>query len=98
MQKFSFYFNEFKKCSLIFLQTFLKYLQIFPKHFQSLEFLFSAIICVNSLFTLIGSFLVWPIITKMKEFDIGVDLVNVFDLLSMSILTIISGVVTVIIV
>jgi hypothetical protein len=87
MQKFSFYFNNFKK-----------YLLIFLKHLQNLEFLFNAIICINSLVALIGNLFVWTSIAKMDYYYKGEDLVIVFDLFSMSSLTIISGVVTVIIV
>ncbi|CAB4463965.1 hypothetical protein RhiirA5_426151 [Rhizophagus irregularis] len=87
MQEFPFYFNKFKEYLLILLQTFLKNL-------QSLEFLFRAIICVNSLVALIGNFFVWTKISKLKDVNKGAVLVEVFDLFSMSILTIISGIVT----
>ncbi|CAB4412553.1 unnamed protein product [Rhizophagus irregularis] len=58
------------------------------------EFLFSAIICVNSLIALIDNIYVWTKTTKMEDFNKETALVNMLDLFSMSILTIISGIVT----
>lgn len=83
MQDISYYFNKFKQS----LQKFFSNL--------SLEFLFCTIIYANSLVTLTGNIFIW---NHMKNYDKENALINEIIWFSTLILTIISGIVTVIIV